>query len=268
MRRLEGRTALVVGGGSEGPAREGDDLPIGNGRAIAQRLAAEGARVAVTDLHLDRAQQTIDACGDGIAIAADAGDPEDSRRAVRDAQEALGPLDIVVCNVGVSGSATIRGQDKDDWDRAVAVNVEGHWVTCQEALGPMLERSRGAFVFVGSTAGMWSPGRSLSYEVTKAGQLAVMRHVAVRYAARGIRSNALVLGVIDSPLVRREFGSEGAEARDLLSPMRRQGQPEEAAAAAAFLASDDASYVNGHCLVLDGGTAAASPQPNLHRLGG
>jgi NAD(P)-dependent dehydrogenase (short-subunit alcohol dehydrogenase family) len=119
------------------------------------------------------------------------------------------------------------------------------------------------FVFVGSTAGVLSSGRSLAYEATKASQLAVMRHIAVRYASKGVRSNAVVLGVIDSTMVRREFGATEAavKARDSVSPMRRQGTPQEVAGAAAFLASDDASYVNGHSLIVDGGVLAAWPSP-------
>ncbi len=259
--RFAGRNVLVVGGGSDGPARDGEDVAIGNGRAIAMRLAAEGARVAVTDVDLDRARQTINVIGDGLAIAADAGNPDDCRRAVAQTESELGPIDVVVANVAVAGAQPLRAQSKDDWDLAVSVNVEGHWVTAQAALAPMLERGRGVFVFVGSTAGVWSSARSLSYEATKAAQLAVMRHLAVRYGPRGIRANAVVLGVIDSPMVRREFGDLGAGARDAVSPLGRQGTPEEAAAAAAFLASDDASYVNGHALVVDGGVAASWPTP-------
>ena len=100
----------------------------------------------------------------------------------------------------------------------MAANTTGHWLVAQVASPSMIERRRGAFVFVGSTAAMWSSGRSLSYEATKAAQLAVMRHIAVRYGGHGIRSNAVVLGIIDSPMVRREFGGDDdtARARDLV----------------------------------------------------
>lgn len=262
-RRLEGRIALVVGGGADGPPRPGETLAMGNGRAIALRLAAEGATVAVTDIDADSAAATVAAAGGGLAIQADLADPEACREAVARTERELGPIDIVVLNAAISGRQPLRAQTLEDWERSAHVNVRGHWVTAQAALEPMLARGRGAFVFVGSTGGTLSSGASLAYEATKAAQMAVMRHIAVRYGARGIRSNGVVLGIIDSTMVRRTYG-DGADrhaARSSVVPMRREGAPEEAAAAAAFLASDDASYVNGHALVVDGGVSAAWPSP-------
>lgn len=262
MSRFQGKVAYILGGGSDGPARSGEALPMGNGRAMALRLAAEGATVVVGDKVLERAQLTVDhLAGDGLAVEVDAADPDSCRQAVATAIEFAGRLDVVVCNVGVSGREPLKVQSIEDWEFADAVNVRSHWLTAQAALTPMLEQGSGSFVFVGSTAGMFSSRRSLSYEATKAAQLGVMRHVAVRYADRGIRANAVVLGNIDSALVRREFGDAGGDARGSVVPMRRQGRPEEAAAAVAFLASDDAGYVTGQSLLVDGGVSAAWPSP-------
>lgn len=259
MTRFEGVSALVVGGGAAGPAAAGDDVPMGNGRAIAMRLAAEGARVAVSDLDMASAQETVAAIGDGLALAADAGDPDSCRRVVADVEAAFGRLDVVVCNVGVSTWQKIKTQTVEDWHRSVDVNVTSNWVTAQAALPGMVDRGAGAFVFVTSLAAVASSGNSLAYEATKSAQLGVMRHIAVRYAGRGVRSNALALGVIDSTMVREAFGNtdDHHRFRDAMAPMGRQGRPEEVAAAAAFLASSDAGYVTGTTLVVDGGMTAA-----------
>jgi NAD(P)-dependent dehydrogenase (short-subunit alcohol dehydrogenase family) len=254
--RFAGRTALVVGGGVDGPAGL-----MGNGRAIALRLAAEGARVAVTDLVLERAQETVAALEvPGLAIQADAADPQACREAVRRA-EGLGPLDVVVANVGIGGGGPIGRETVEQYDLAMDVNVRSHWVTAEAALPGMVERGRGSFVFVGSVAGLWSNGFALSYETSKAAVLALARHIAVRYGRNGIRANTVVLGLIASAMAQREQGEQ--HWREVLPALARQGTPEEAAAAVAFLASDDAAYVSGTELVVDGGLTCRSPDSLL-----
>ena len=279
--RFAGVRVLVVGGGADGPPATPGGIAMGNGRAIAHRFLAEGAAVAVTDRDRRLAEETLATAagagaagtgtgaagpeaggsGAGIAIEADAADPEACRAAVRTAEAGLGGLDVVVCNVGIGGGAPIRAQQVDDWDRTMDVNVRSHWITAAEALGGMSARGRGSLVFVSSLSGLASNGLALAYEVSKAAQLAIVRHIAVRYAARGIRANAVLLGYVDSTMARRVQGADASvrAERAALAPARRQGTPAEVAGVVAFLASDDAAYVNGAAVPVDGGVLAQSP---------
>jgi NAD(P)-dependent dehydrogenase (short-subunit alcohol dehydrogenase family) len=256
--------ALVLGGGTAG--QPGDDvLPMGNGRAISLRLAAEGAMVVVADASLASAQVTVDEIersgGAAAAVHFEATDPRSCAAAVGSAVSFQQRLDVVVCNVGVHGNQRFRQQTVDDWDRSFDFNARSHFLVAQAALEPMLMNGGGSIVFVASTAALRSSGTSVAYEASKAAQLALMRHLAVRYGHRGIRSNALVLGVIDSAMVRELF-DDGVDAHAMragMSPMGREGRPEEVGVVAAFLASSDSSYINGAALPIDGGLGALSP---------
>lgn len=262
--RLNGLVALVLGGGAAGPL--GDDARLmGNGRAISLRLASEGAMVVVADSSLESAMATVEEIerrgGVGSSVHFEATDPTSCREVVTIAASAQGRLDVVVCNVGVHGNQRFRHQTVEDWDRSFDINARSHFLVAQAAVEPMLTNGGGSFIFVASTAAERSSGTSVAYEASKAAQLAIMRHLAVRYGARGIRSNAIVLGVIDSAMVRELFADdERAHAmRAGMTPMGREGTPEEVGAVAAFLAGPDASYINGAALPIDGGMGALSP---------
>ena len=259
MNRFEGRRVLVVGGGADGPPRAGETLAMGNGRAICLRLASEGARLAISDLRVASARETADACsgaaaGPHVAISADASDPDACRAAVAQAESALGGLDVVVCNVGIASGRGLHAETVEGFDFELDVNLRSHVLTAQAALPAMLAQGHGVFVFISSLAGLLG-GTGIAYETSKAALPAIGRHMTARYARRGIRANTMMLGLIDSTMVHREFGEiDGRmDKRAGAPPVKRQGRPEEVASACAFLASDDASYVFGTMLVVDGG---------------
>jgi NAD(P)-dependent dehydrogenase (short-subunit alcohol dehydrogenase family) len=222
-----------------------------NGSSICLRLASEGATVAVSDSEGTRAQATVNVIGGGIAIEADASDPADCARAVKEAEAALDGLDVVVLNVGVPGGMPLRSQSVEDWDRTMSINARSHYLTIQAALDGMLERGFGVFVGVGSISAVVTGGRAVAYEASKAAQLAVIRHTAVRYGPRGIRANSVLLGFVDS--VMAQSANNTASWRMTTPPLMRQGTPTDTAGAVSFLASDDAAYINGTELVVDGG---------------
>ena len=251
-RRLEGRRVLVVGGGRQS---HGDpEAPAGNGQAVCVLAAIEGARVAVADRIEDAARETVAQIGDAAtAVVADASDPEDCERVVAVAAEALGGLDAVVCNVGVGfGQLGLQGVEPDTWDKTLAVNLRSHVLVAKHAL-PVLPPG-GAIVFVSSIAGLRPGTRLPAYDASKAALLGLNRHVALEGSRRQVRSNVVCPGLIDTPLGRQ--ASAGRSNRDRTPiPLGRQGTAWEVARAIVFLLSEEASYITGQTLVVDGGLA-------------
>jgi 2-hydroxycyclohexanecarboxyl-CoA dehydrogenase len=248
--RLEGRIALVTGGAS------------GIGAATARRLAAEGARVAVADVDLEGAT-AVAAEIDGAPIAMDVADATSARAGVEAAEGALGPLAILVNNAGTDRFSYFVQSDEALWDLVLGVNLRGTLAVTHAVLGGMQRRGGGAIVNVASEAGRVGSQGSAVYSAAKAGVIGFTRALARESARFNVRVNAVAPGPIDTPLLNsapEQLGELGERLRQGMidaTTMRRIGQPEEVAAAIAFLAGEDASFVTGQTINVSGGLSMA-----------
>lgn len=249
MTRFAGKTALVIGAGS---VQEG----VGNGRATAMLLASEGAHMLCADLNLEAAENTVSRIrqdgGSATAHQLDATDP-----AALSAMVAEGTVDILVHVVGMSLRGGVVDTAPEDWDKVFDVNLRSAYLAARACLPDMITRKHGVLVFVSSLASTFSSGYSYAaYEASKAGLNRLTRSIAREHAAQGIRANAVLPGMIDTPHVQAfisDSQSTDAQTRANAVPMKHQGSPWDVAQAIAFLASDQAKYITGVCLPVDGG---------------
>lgn len=260
--RLAGKVALVVGGGQTPGAT------TGNGRAISCRFAAEGASVVVADRVLARAEETVAIIeadgGRAIAIEGDITSSDDCAAMVAATVQAHGRIDVVVDNVGIGGGdGGPVSLEEHVWDRIQSVNVKGAYLLCKHALPVLREQGSGSIVLVSSVAAVCSTGM-LAYTTSKAALNALCHEVAMGNAGRGIRCNAVMPGLMDTPMaVDALAGALGvdravvSERRDAMVPLGgQQGTADDVANAVLFLASDEARFVTAAVLPVDGGQSA------------
>ncbi|PYN69945.1 MAG: NAD(P)-dependent oxidoreductase [Candidatus Rokuibacteriota bacterium] len=254
-------SAFVTGGGS------------GIGRAIAEALAAQGAPVAVLDLLPDGGKETVGAIeargGRARFLQGDASRWSDVDAAVAATVATLGPLGIMVNAAGIlDGYAPADELTLAVWDRVVSINLTGTFLGCKRALAEMLPRSAGRIVNIASVAGVVGSGGGPAYVASKHGVVGLTRQLAVSYAARGVTVNAICPGAVATSLranSTRILGKDAPEMRGIggddaavraITPAGRRGTLEEVAAAACYLAGEEAAYVTGQTLVIDGGWTA------------
>jgi NAD(P)-dependent dehydrogenase (short-subunit alcohol dehydrogenase family) len=227
---------------------------MGNGRAIAKLAAREGAAVACADVDRAAAEETarlVELEGEKAhVIVGDVSDAEVCQGLVDETVAAFGGLDGLVLNVGIAAGRRLEGTTAEQWDYTFAVNLRSHFLVCRAALPVMGEGS--SIVFISSVAGL-TPGSQIpSYDASKAGIIGLCRHVAMEGARKGVRANVVAPGLIDTPLGR--WASQGRASRERTPvPLGRQGTAWEVASSTVFLLSDDASYITGQTLAVDGG---------------
>lgn len=259
--RVAGRVALVFGAGSAGPG-------WGNGKAAAMVYAREGARVAVVDVREEAAEETCAQIrAEGYACEAHVADvtrSEQVEQVVRSVAAQWGTIDILHNNVGITRMGSVVEMEESEWQQVLDTNLTGVFLTCKHVIPVMLKQSRGAIVNISSLASQQINNYPyMPYYAAKAGLNHFTRALAVQYAARGIRANAVLPGVMNTPLIHQQISGQFANTEEMLrtrnaaSPMNRMGEAWDVAYTALFLASDEARYVTGVCIPVDGGKGCA-----------
>lgn len=257
MDRMKNKVVLVFGAGSVGPG-------FGNGKAAAVAYAREGGSVVCVDVDLEAAKNTVDVIesegGSGLALAADVTRSSDISAVVEATMERFGRIDVLHNNVGINLPGGAAEATEESWRKVMDVNLTSAFLTCKAVLPIMEKQGGGAIINISSLASIrWTGYPYVSYYASKAALNHFTRAIAIEYAAKGIRANAILPGVMDTPHIQKQisgyYGSaeEMKAKRDALSPMKRQGDGWDIAWAAVFLASDEAKYITGVELPIDGG---------------
>lgn len=258
--RFAGKSVLVTGAGG------------GIGRATARLFAAEGAQVIAADI-----DETVEETAAGhpaiLPFKGDAGSDDDVGAMVAAAVRRNGSIDIVVANAGISGGlAGLFEQSADDWAAILRVNLIGCFLAVKHGAKAMLDAGKaGAIVCTASVAGLRAGAGGPAYSASKAGVINLVQSTAQQLTGSGIRINAVCPGLVETGMTAAMYDLARAKGRENLigqfNPLQRGGEPSEIARAIAYLASDEASYVNGHALVVDGGLSSSHPFPRPRQLG-
>ena len=259
MKRFEGKVAVVTGAGCVGPG-------WGNGRAIAVRFAEEGASVLAVDRDLERLDETLERAGEArgaIRVAqCDVTDSTSVASMVAQAVSAFGRIDVLANNVGGSAAGGPVEMSEEVFDAQIDFNLKSVFLTCKHVLPTMVRQGAGAIVNVASTSALrWTGAAQVAYAATKAGVIQFSRVVAVEYAKHGIRVNSVVPGQLHTPMVEARLAHQraGGDVEALLAqrlariPLGFMGDGRDTAAAVLFLASDEARFITGTEIVVDGG---------------
>ena len=256
MGRLSGKRAIITGAGS------------GIGRASAKLFAAEGASLLLVDKVPAAVEETAAAVtaagGRAIAVAADAGAEGDVRTFIDKALRELGGIEVCYANAGISGGVVpLFEQTVEFWQEVLRVNLIGPFLAIRHVAPHMMKQGKGSIICTASVAGLRANAGGHPYSASKAGVISLVQTAANAVAGSGVRVNAVCPGLIETGMTRplferaREHGTEDRIGQ--LNPLRRAGEPEEIAATALFLASDEASYINGQAIAVDGGLSSTHP---------
>lgn len=262
MKRFESKVAIVTGAGCVGPG-------WGNGRAMAVRLVEEGARVLAVDRDAERLAETLARAGAArdaiVPCVCDVTDSDSIRQMVQTCLDTFGTIDVLINNVGGSAAGGPVEMREEVWDSQISVNLSSVFLTCKHVLPTLIAKKSGAIVNVASTSGLrWTGSAQVAYAATKAGVIQLSRVVAVQHAADGVRVNTVVPGQLHTPMVEARLAGQraGGDVEALLAQRQRRiplgfmGDGRDTASAALFLASDEARFVTGTEIVVDGGMTA------------
>ena len=242
--RFKGKTALITGS-----AR-------GIGKSIAERLGSEGARLVISDVLADQAQATADELAargwEVHATTADVSDAEAVKKMIDETVNKFGSLDILVNNAGITRDTLIIRMSEEDWDRVLTINLKGAFLVSQAAAKVMMKQRSGRIINISSVIGQMGNAGQANYSASKAGLIGLTKSTAKELAARGITVNAIAPGFIETEMTRKLPEEVTGAYRDL-TPLKRFGKPEDIAGTVAFLASDDAAFITGQVIAVNGG---------------